>query len=232
MPKQISKELQILKRSPIFQGIEMEDLLKIVSKGQWKRVNKGVNLLQQGENAECVYILVEGKTKLTQLSSEGNQVVLSILGPGQIIGGVAVLENASYPATALATEKCHLFCLNKKSLTGLMSEYPAISMNVVKLLLRRIQELQERFRELATERVEKRMARTILRLAQHQGRKIPQGVLIDVPLTRQDLAEITGTTLFTASRLLKSWEAQGLLGSEKKKLILKKPEELRSLAEQ
>lgn len=231
MPKQNSKEIQILKKSPIFQGVESEEVSKIAETGQWKRTSKGATLLQQGEAADYVYILIEGKTKISQLSPEGCQVVLRILGPGQIIGGVAVLENACYPATALATEKCLFFCLSKKALIELMKHYPAVSLNVVKLLLRRIQELQERFRELATERLDKRVARAILRLMHHHGRKTEQGVLIDFPLTRQDLAELTGTTLFSASRLLKAWETQGLLTSEKKKILLKLPEKLRAIAE-
>ena len=108
-----------------------------------------------------------------------------------------------------------------------MSQYPPIALSITQLLLKRIAELQKRFREIATEKVETRIARTLLRFASHHGIKNPRGLLIDFPLTRQDLAEFTGTTLFSVSRLLKNWEREGLLESGRKRVTLLQVEKLK-----
>jgi CRP-like cAMP-binding protein len=91
--------------------------------------------------------------------------------------------------------------------------------------------VQERLRELATERVEQRVARTLLRLARQVGRKVEGGVLIDMPLSRQDLAEMTGTTLYTVSRILSQWEQQHLVETGRERILIRQPHGLVAIAE-
>jgi CRP-like cAMP-binding protein len=99
------------------------------------------------------------------------------------------------------------------------------------LLAGRLQELQDRYRELATERVERRVARALLRLARQTGRKVENGVLIDFPLTREDLAEMTGTTLYTVSRILSGWEKEGLIETGRQRVLIRSPHGLVAIAE-
>ena len=113
----------------------------------------------------------------------------------------------------------------------LMEQIPQISINALGILASRVREFQDRLRELATERVERRIAHTLLRLARQTGRKVPEGVLIDMHLTRQDLAEMTGTTLYTVSRTLSQWEAQGLVQSSRERVVIRFPHGLVSIAE-
>ncbi|MER3457798.1 MAG: hypothetical protein C4309_03385 [Chloroflexota bacterium] len=113
----------------------------------------------------------------------------------------------------------------------LMERTPRLAFNALRLLAGRVQELQDRVRELATERVERRVARTLLRLARQAGRKVENGVLIDLPLSRQDLAEMTGTTLFTVSRVLSRWEQQGLVEAGRERVLIRFPHGLVRIAE-
>jgi CRP-like cAMP-binding protein len=101
----------------------------------------------------------------------------------------------------------------------------------MRLLSERLREVQERFRELATERVAQRIARALLRLVRQAGRRVKNGVLIDMPLSRQDLAEMTGTTLYTVSRTLSEWESRGILESGREKVLVKRPHALVAIAE-
>jgi CRP-like cAMP-binding protein len=114
---------------------------------------------------------------------------------------------------------------------GFIQDYPVIRDNIIHIMGRQIAEFQSRIRELSTQRVERRIARAILRLAQQSGVKTEQGVLINLPLSRQDLAEMTGTTLYTVSRFLKQWESQGLVLSKREKVIITHPHGLVSIAE-
>jgi CRP-like cAMP-binding protein len=112
-----------------------------------------------------------------------------------------------------------------------MEQYPRLAINSINILSQRIQEFQDRLREMATERVERRIARTLLRLASQTGRKTEQGILIDLSLTRQDLAEMTGTTLYTVSRTLSQWEKDGLVKSQREQVMILAPHRLVVLAE-
>jgi CRP-like cAMP-binding protein len=114
---------------------------------------------------------------------------------------------------------------------NLAERFPRIALNAMKIMAGQIREFQNRVRELSTQRVERRIARTILRLARRSGRKIDQGILVDLPLSRQDIAEMTGTTLYTVSRVLSDWEGRGLVQSERQRVIITYPHGLVSLAE-
>jgi CRP-like cAMP-binding protein len=114
---------------------------------------------------------------------------------------------------------------------GLMMACPGIALNAIQILAGRVRDFQDRIRELTTERVERRIARALLRLARQTGHKVDEGVLIDLPLTRQDLAEMTGTTLFTVSRTLSQWEAQGLVHAGRERVVIRFPHGLVSIAE-
>ena len=101
----------------------------------------------------------------------------------------------------------------------------------MKLMTGYIQEMQERYRELVTEKVEQRIARVLLRLAGQSGKRVEAGVLIELPFSRQDLAEMAGTTLYTVSRILSAWEKQGLITSGRERVTLTNPHAVMRLAE-
>jgi CRP-like cAMP-binding protein len=112
-----------------------------------------------------------------------------------------------------------------------MDRYPRLVSNALTIVGLRLQELQNRYRELATERVEQRVARAILRLVRQSGKQVEDGVQIEFPLSRQDIAEMTGTTLHTVSRLLSSWEQSGVLDGGRMRIVLRKPLALLAIAE-
>jgi CRP-like cAMP-binding protein len=114
---------------------------------------------------------------------------------------------------------------------GLMMRYPELAINALRVMAKRVQEFQDRYRELATERVERRIARALTRLARQAGRRTDEGVLIDLTLTRQDVAEMTGTTRFTISRTLAEWEQQGIVSVGRERIIITQPHALVTIAE-
>jgi len=185
----------------------------------------------EGDPASAVFLLVEGKVKLFQVTPQGQQVIHGYVSEEDVFGIVAAISEETYPVSAQAISDCLALTWNTGDINRLIDDYPQIAGNITRILAQRIRVYQDRIRELATQRVERRIARTLLRLAQQTGRKTEGGVLIDLPLTRQDLAEMTGTTLFTVSRTLKQWESKGLIFSKRAQVIIRYPHSLVSIAE-
>jgi CRP-like cAMP-binding protein len=143
---------------------------------------------------------------------------------GQTFGGIAMLNPSSgYPATAHVLETSTAMAWDTKQLRLLAEKDSAVSLNTIELMHIYITELQERQKALVTERVEQRIARILLKLAADSGRNVEEGILIDMPITRQSIAEMSGTTLFTVSRTLNEWERSGLLEIGRERVIIRDP---------
>ena len=216
----------------LFDQISPHDLNEIASAATHRDFDKNAYLFHQGDPADRFCILVSGKVKLTQITEDGQQIILRYVCPGEAFAVIAVLSKMPYPVTATAVEQVSLLSWGDETMLNLMQSYPRLAINSLSLLATHIQEFQDRFRELATERVERRIARALLRLARQTGRKLDHGILIDFTLSRQDLAEMTGTTLYTVSRTLSRWEKDGLVSSQREQVTLLSPHQLVVIAEE
>lgn len=217
---------------PLFRGLTDEGLAAAAAGARLVRVAAGRNFFREGEAASQFYVLRKGRVKFTQISPEGHEVILRVIGPGEPFGGVAVFtEKATYPVTARAVEPCEAHAWDGALVIALMRRFPVVAMNAAKMISDRLHELQRRHRELMTERVERRIARALLRLANDAGRRVEGGVEIDFPLSRQELAQMTGTTLFTVSRTLAGWEAAGLVATTRRRILIRQPHGLVRIAE-
>ncbi len=221
----------ILANVALFTGLDATGLTDVLSNARLRHVAAGGFYFHENDPATHLYVLTEGRLKITQLTPEGHQVIHMLLTGGQPFGGVAALGEGTYPVTAEAVENCVALCWDAQTMTRLMRKYPDIAINTARFLARRFHELQVQHRQLMTERVERRVARALLKLAEHAGRKAPGGVEIDFPLSRQDLAEMTGTTLFTVSRLLSGWDEKGLIRAERQRVTVLKPAALQTIAD-
>lgn len=217
---------------PLFGGLDEAGLTAVAEDARLVRVAGGRTFFREDEPARLFFVLRRGRVKFTQMSAEGHEVILRVIGAGEPFGGVAaIVENAAYPVTARALEPSEAYVWDGARITALMHRFPAIAINAARMIADRLHELQRQHRELMTERVERRIARALLRLAGHAGRRVDQGVEIDFPLSRQDLAQMTGTTLFTVSRTLSGWEADGLIATGRRRVIVRRPHQLVRIAE-
>lgn len=224
-------DLQLLGRSPLFGGLADDELRTVAAAGRRVEFTAGEALFHEAQAAENAFFLLSGGVKLVQASPEGQAVVVRVISPGEVMGLVSVLEASSYPATAQAMERVIAVRWPGAAFQRLLEAQPRLARNLLPLLVGRIHELQAQFRELATERVERRVARVLLRLVRQSGEKVEGGVRIRMRLTRQDLAEMTGTTLFTVSRILSRWEDEGVLATVRKHVEIHNPHRLVSIAE-
>jgi CRP-like cAMP-binding protein len=218
-------------RTGLFQGLAPGEIAAIAAAGRRRRVSPRGVFFHQGSPASGLHVLMEGRAKILQTTAEGHEVLVRVVGPGEMFGGVALFGDMVYPAAAQAVTACEALAWPSDALGRLVARYPALALNALRVLAGRLQDLQDRYRELATERVERRVARAVLRLGHQLGRRDGDGVLVDVVLSRQDLAELTGTTLYTVSRILSRWRERGLVEIARRRLVIRQPHGLVTIAE-
>ena len=222
-----------LRQVSVFRDATDEDLKLFAQRGIPRSIEEGEFFFFQGDPAIYSYILVSGRAKLTQTNQAGQQVNLRTLTAWDLFGALgAVRENATYPATAQALESSTALAIESDFLKQMMQTRPYLNVNLMQLMTGYIMEMQERYRELATERVERRIALTILRLAGQIGKRLEGNqMLVELPLSRQDVAEASGTTIFTVSRVLADWERRGLVAAGRERVVIRDPHGLVQISE-
>jgi CRP-like cAMP-binding protein len=226
-------ERALLRGVDIFKGLDDRALDDVLRTAERRRVARGDTVFRQDEAARAFYVLTHGRLRVTQVTAEGQRVVVRFIGPAEMFGCAAAFGGGRYPGTATAVEDGRVMGWTQTATRHLMERHPIFAMNALGTIGGRLQETQARVRELATERVERRIARALVRLARQAGRRVPGGgVELDFPISRQDIAEMTGTTLHTVSRTLSAWEEQGIVeGGLRRKVLIRRPHALVAIAE-
>jgi CRP-like cAMP-binding protein len=220
-----------LRAAELFRDLDPPALAAIAGTARRRNVRAGAYLFRQDDPATVLYVLARGSVKLTQINPDGEQILLRVVGVGETFGAGAPLGHMRYPATAQAAEPSVVLLWDGPTMLALMERFPQLAINTVRVLADRVHEFQDRYRELATERVERRVARALLRLARQVGRRVDGGVLIALPFSRQDLAEMTGTKRFTVSRIFSEWDQRGIIESGRERVLIKQPHALVVIAE-
>ena len=232
MSDQTAEIEAVIRKVAVLKAATEEDVRVIARLGIPRAVEEGAYFFFQGDLADYLYIMMNGRAKLCQISSDGQQVNLRTLIPGQLFGAIgAVEERTTYPACAQALEDSTAIAIESNAFHKVLETRPHLSFGLMRLMTGYIREMQERYRELATERVEQRIARALLRLAAQSGRKMDDGLLIELAFSREDLAEMTGTTLYTVSLTLSAWQKRGIIKTGRERIALPNPHDLVRLAE-
>lgn len=227
----MNSTLALVQKISLFQQLPTAVLEELASLSLSRVVEEGSFFFMQGDEARHMYVLTQGQVKLTQLSVDGQQVIMRMLAPGQMFAGIAILSPKNgYPVSAEAMTDSSALAWDGKDLRAIADRYPALSMGIMDIMRGYIQEMQSRYRELSTERVEQRVARALLRLTMQTGKKLPSGG-IELNISRQDLAQMSGTTIFTISRIFSKWEQDGLIETGRERVVIRKPHRLVSIAD-
>jgi CRP-like cAMP-binding protein len=221
----------IFSRSDLYAGIDEDKLSHIFSRGHRCVYESGAALFREGDPAVKSYLVLKGRFKLSKLHEDGKEAIVRYINPGEVTAAVSAFKGKNYPATAQAISPSEAVGWNREIMLEIMIAYPQIAINLLGMVVERLVDIQSRYLELQTERVEQRIARSLLRIMKQAGRKTDEGILIDFRLSRQDLADYTGTTLYTASRTLSSWEKKGWVKSGRERIIIADPHALVSFAE-
>jgi CRP-like cAMP-binding protein len=215
----------------LFRGLPREALAEVLDRGTVRRLARNTVIFAQGQVATRCHALIDGRVRITQSDEDGTELLVRFIGPGQMFGTVALFTNGEYPAEAVAVLESVEISWPQAALLELIGRFPQIALNIVRVIGVRLREVQERLRELASQRVERRIAHALLRLAAQAGRPVGDGTTIDFPLTRKDLADMCGATLHTVSRIMTAWERSGLIGSRRQRVSIHDPAAIQRIAE-
>jgi len=178
-------------------------------------------LFSEGEPADALWAVKEGLVHIIKFGPEGREIVLEVIPPGELFGAVAALESRPYPASAVAVEPSQVWYLPASLARDLCQKYPTLRSAILDQVTGRLREAHDRLRSIALERVEQRLARILLALAEKIGQR--RGKVTELNVSRQELADMIGTTVETTIRITSKWQQAGLISSSRHRIALTDP---------
>jgi CRP/FNR family transcriptional regulator, nitrogen oxide reductase regulator len=221
----------VVAQMPLFAGMAPPDIDELLCEAQSMRFARDAHVFDQGQDAGQFYVLLHGHLRVEKTTPHGQQIVVRYISPGELFGVAQAMGLHRYPATAVAAVDSVVLSWPSTAWQRLSGRFPSLAANTLRTVGQRLQDTQTRVMEISGEQVEQRIAHALLRLAKQAGRKVDHGIEIDFPISRQDIAEMTGTTLHTVSRTLSGWEHQGLIEGGRQRIVLRDAHRLFALAE-
>ena len=216
----------LLTTLPPFRKLTHPQIREILDAAQALRFDPAVAVFSEGTPVERFFLLLDGHIRVIRTTPGGDQIIALHIAPGQLFGIGAALGRTTYPATAMTADDCVALCWPNRMWPQFIARYDGFATETYKVVGERVGEMNNRIVELATQQVEQRVASAILRLINQMGQKVAGGIEVGFPITRQNISDMTGTTLHTVSRLLSAWERDGIVMSERRKITVTAPHRL------
>lgn len=213
--------IETLKKSEIFSSLKDGELEHISELFEQVSFKNNETIFGEGDPSDKLYLVAEGSVKILKHTMMGKDIILEMMSPGDIFGGVAVLDKKDFPASALAMESTTVIWISRQDLLAIMEEYPILKLEVVKYFSDKLRDAHEMLKNIATERVEKRIASLLLKLSEKVGVDDDGYRKIDFPLTRQEISEMVGTTVETCIRTMSKFQKDGMIKSSNGRVSIK-----------
>jgi len=220
----------VVERPRFFAGISPADYAGICRAARSTEFTRGEMLYFEGDAVTHLFLLTSGAVKITKLGSGGEEVILRLTVPGDALGAMGLFSTGMHCTTAQVYRACRALVWNARDFTDLAERFPVLRQNMVAILDEHLRELEDRFREVATDRVAPRVALQLLRLVKKIGRPVNAGV--EIGLSHEDVAQMTGTTLFTISRLFSAWEVRGVVRTRRNAVAICDISSLQAISEE
>ncbi len=212
--------IETLKKSEVFSCLKDDELESISSLFDTLNYKNNETIFSEGDPSDKFYMLSEGNVKVLKHTMMGKDIILEIMSPGDIFGGVAVLDNKPYPASAQAMKVTKVIKIRRQDLFKIMEEYPILKLEIVKYFSDKLRDAHEMLKNIATERVERRVSALLLKLSEKVGTEESGYRTIDFPLTRQEISEMVGTTVETCIRTMSKLQKNGMVKSANGKISI------------
>lgn len=206
---------EVIRTSSLFRRVAPEDRQRLAAVAHLKSYSRGDLIFREGDPSDAFYTIISGRVKIFKMLPSGKDVILEIFGAGDPLGAIAAYEGRPFPASAMALEETTCLVLARGAFFALLEQHPSFVRGLLVGMTQRLVELTNRLAELSGGRIEARLARLFLKLADNSGRAERGGVFIALPLSRQELADLTGTTIETCIRIMSRWGKQQVLVTEK-----------------
>jgi CRP-like cAMP-binding protein len=208
-----TRRTALVQHYPLFAEISAAECREIASAANEKHFARRQTIFMEGDPVRRVVLLTSGSAKIAQLGQSGAEVILGVRGPGEVVGTVGLRPQDRHSSTALALAPSSAFVWDAGVFETFSQRSVQLRRNITDLLCRQLHELEERYREISTERVSVRLSHQLVRLLNQLGRRV--NGRLEIRLSREELAQLTGTTLFTVSRLLSDWNQRGIVSTRR-----------------
>jgi len=222
------KDYEMLKRLTVFSGLSVEDLEKITEISIERGYKKNMMVFMEGEPGDAFYYVKSGKVKIYRSYEDGREHIVHILGEGDVFGEATLFSGIAYPASASVYEDSVIGVIKNSDLEKLISQSPGLSLKIIKLLASKLVQAQRKIRDLTFNDVFSRTAAQLLKLADDHGKQTDEGIKINIPLSRQELADMAGTTRETVSRVLSKFRKEKFITEQDDRIVILNSEKLRS----
>jgi CRP-like cAMP-binding protein len=230
MPATVDEIDGVLRTTPVFQKLSPDDRRKVAEVAAVRRYEKGQLIFEQGTPSDAFYTIASGRVKIFRMLPAGKDVILEVFGTGDPVGALAAYDGRPFPASAAALEDTACVVIPRAVFFRLLEEHPSLVRGLMLGLTHRLVELTNRVTELSGARIEPRFARLFLKLAGEKGREGRGGTFVPLALSRQELADMTGTTIETAIRIMSRWGKQRIVRTEKDGFVVLDRQALESTA--
>jgi CRP/FNR family transcriptional regulator, nitrogen oxide reductase regulator len=219
-----------VKSQPMFRGLPPADQERIIGFATLREHDRGGVLWNEGDRADSLTIILKGRVKIVR-HADASDVILEIFNPGEPVGALAVYNDMPYPATAICMEPTTLLSVPRADYFELLERRPDLARAIIRELTRLTVSLMRKLQESRGQRVETRIAKLFLTLAERMGRATPEGIEIPLRLSRQEVAEMVGTTVETTIRTMSRWGREGVMVTGEGRFVIPSREKLEAIAE-
>jgi CRP-like cAMP-binding protein len=213
-------ERELIRTVPIFSELSDDEVAAVARHATRRQFPKDAVIFFENEPGDTLYVVAVGRVRVSILGDDGREVILSVLGPGDFFGEMALLDNDPRSATTIAAEDTELLCLSRPDFETVMRESPTMMMALIKVLTTRLRHANQQISTLALLDVYGRVAHLIVEMAQEEGRRLKDGRIAFRRSTHQEIANRIGTTRETVTRMLKDLQRQKLVHVEGKEFIV------------
>jgi CRP/FNR family transcriptional regulator, nitrogen oxide reductase regulator len=215
----LGQRVALVQQFALFAGFSAADCASIVSSAHERDFARRQTIFFEGDPMQQIVLLTSGCVKVTQFGQNGSEVILRLSGPGEVLGSIEQCSRASHCSTAQALQTSRVLIWDAAVFESICERHPILRRNTARILGDRLRELEERFREISTEKVAPRLSSQLVRLLNQVGRRV--NGFVEISLSREELAQLTGTTLFTVSRLLSQWEQRGIVSARREAVLVR-----------
>jgi len=225
-----SEKLNLLANVPLFSDFSIKQLEAVSLVTRNKTLRRREELIHKGDHSGEVYVVARGKLKALTTSAEGDDVVFSILGPGEVFGEVALLGATPRTATVSAIEDCQLLVIDRRDFMSFLITNPEVSIKLLSVLAIRLKRVSELVEDTLFLNVPMRLAKKLLSFSRAYGKKSAEGVRIDLKLSQEEWGDLVGTTRESINKQMRKWSEDGIVRIDEGYVVILNSVELEKLA--
>lgn len=221
---------KLLRSVSIFSSLDERELDILLQATTTHRLNPKETLFQKGDSGNQLYGILSGSLKVMATGTDGRDVIFTLMGPGEIIGEIALLDGGERSASVIAVEATELLTLHRRELVPFLESHPKAAIGLASVLAARVRRLSENAEDRQTMPLPGRIAKRLIALSERYGKHPIVGGPVEVRLPQQDLADLVGTSRESVNKQLRAWEEQGIIEIGRARVVLKNAEALKAVA--